>query len=82
MTIPLVLGISPGVSVGANSGSPVVPDYQSPFPFTGTVKKALVDVSGEMIDDQSGRKCECTLRGSDGDWTSPPAQDGDYFRRP
>lgn len=55
VTIPLFLGISAGVSMGANAGSPVVPDYQSPFPFTGTIKKALVDVSGEMIEDKAAQ---------------------------
>jgi hypothetical protein len=24
-------------------------DYKAPFPFTGTVKKALVDVTGEPV---------------------------------
>jgi arylsulfatase len=55
VTIPLMLSISAGVSVGANSGSPVMPDYESPFEFTGTVKKALVDVSGEPIEDKAAQ---------------------------
>jgi arylsulfatase len=49
VTIPLTLGLAAGVSVGADSGSPVMLDdeYSSPFRFTGEVKKVLVDVSGE-----------------------------------
>ena len=32
-----------------------MPDYESPFEFTGTVKKALVDVSGEPIEDKAAQ---------------------------
>jgi arylsulfatase len=43
---------NPGVlTCGANPGSPVTPDYPSPFKFTGTIHKVTVDVSGELIDD-------------------------------
>lgn len=55
VTIPLQLGLSAGVSLGANPGSPVMPDYKSPFAFTGTVKKALVDVTGESIQDKAAQ---------------------------
>src|SRR5262245_40082409 len=50
VTIPLTLGLAAGVSIGADAGSPVMTDYAPPFSFTGTVKKALVDVSGEAIE--------------------------------
>ena len=30
-------------------------DYKAPFPFTGTVKKALVDVTGEAVEDQAAK---------------------------
>jgi arylsulfatase len=55
VTIPLMLSISAGVSLGANSGSPVMEDYESPFAFTGTVKKALVDITGETIEDKAAQ---------------------------
>ena len=55
VTIPINLGISAGVSVGANAGSPVMSDYESPFAFTGTVKKAMVDVTGEPIEDMAAK---------------------------
>ncbi|MEB3322284.1 MAG: arylsulfatase, partial [Synechococcaceae cyanobacterium] len=51
VTIPLCLGLGAGVAVGADPGSPALPDYQPPFPFTGTVHKALVDVTGELVED-------------------------------
>jgi arylsulfatase len=30
-------------------------DYKPPFTFTGTVKKVLVDVSGEAIEDKEAQ---------------------------
>jgi hypothetical protein len=30
-------------------------DYKSPFAFTGTVKKALVDVTGEAVEDMAAK---------------------------
>src|SRR5262249_31476719 len=55
VTIPLSLGLSAGVCVGADSGSPVMTDYSAPFAFSGTVKKALVDVTGEAIEDKAAK---------------------------
>ena len=40
-----------GMSCGANPSSPVTPDYQSPFRFTGTLHSVTVDVSGDLIVD-------------------------------
>ncbi|GAA0652435.1 arylsulfatase [Brevundimonas lenta] len=53
VTIPLTLGLSAGVSVGSDNGSPVMEasDYKPPFAFTGTIHKALVDISGESHGD-------------------------------
>ncbi len=43
---------NPGaLSCGLNPGSPVTPDYRSPFRFTGTLHSAVVDVSGDLITD-------------------------------
>jgi arylsulfatase len=55
VTIPLQLGLAAGVSIGIDSGAPVMTDYKAPFAFTGTVKKALVDVSGEEIEDKEAK---------------------------
>jgi arylsulfatase len=51
VTIPLSLGLAAGVVIGSDSGSPVMLDYKPPFAFTGTVKKALVDITGEAVED-------------------------------
>ncbi len=39
-----------GLNVGRDGGEPVTPDYpgEYPWPFTGTVKQVVVDVSGEL----------------------------------
>ena len=43
---------NPGaVSCGHNPGSPITPAYSSPFKFTGTLRKVVVDVSGDLIVD-------------------------------
>jgi arylsulfatase len=57
VTIPLSIGLSAGICVGADAGSPVMTDedYQGPFAFTGTVKKAMVDVTGDAIEDQAAK---------------------------
>jgi hypothetical protein len=53
VTIALSLGLAAGVSVGTDGGAPVMPDYKPPFSFTGTVKKVLIDVSGEAVEDKA-----------------------------
>ena len=43
---------NPGaLTCGANPGSPVTPDYEGPFTFTGKLHKVTLDVSGELIHD-------------------------------
>jgi arylsulfatase len=39
------------VAVGADPGSPALPDYKPPFAYGGRIKRALVDVSGTPVDD-------------------------------
>jgi arylsulfatase A-like enzyme len=55
VTVPLLMGLGGGLSLGRNAGSPVMPDYKSPFAFTGTVKGALVDVTGEPLEKEEER---------------------------
>jgi arylsulfatase len=55
VTIPLSLGLAAGVAVGADPGSPAMPDYLPPFAYAGTVKRALVDVSGTPVEDLQER---------------------------
>lgn len=52
VTIPLQLGLGASVVIGADTGSPVMlaEDYKLPFAFIGTVKKTLVDISGEVTE--------------------------------
>ncbi len=43
---------NPGsLTCGANPGSPVTPDYEGPFAFTGTLHSVTLDVSGDLIVD-------------------------------
>jgi arylsulfatase len=50
VTVPFMF--NPGAATcGANPGSPVTPDYASPFRFTGTLHGVTVDVSGDLIED-------------------------------
>ena len=51
VTIPLSLGLAAGVAVGADPGSPALPDYKPPFAYGGRIKRALVDVSGTPVVD-------------------------------
>ena len=51
VTIPLSLGLAAGVSVGRDAGAPVTDEYTPPFPFTGTLRRVVYDVSGEQVVD-------------------------------
>ena len=55
VTIPLSLGLGAGVAVGADPGSPAMPDYKPPFEFTGQVNKVLVDVTGEAVENYEAK---------------------------
>ncbi len=57
VTTPLSLGLTGGISVGADPGAPVAPFYQTPFEFTGTIYTVTIDVSGDLIKDD-----EATMR--------------------
>ncbi|MEY2854307.1 MAG: hypothetical protein RL030_1439 [Pseudomonadota bacterium] len=54
VTIPLSLGLGAGLILGSDSGSPVMleDEYKPPFKFTGTVHKALVDITGDALGDK------------------------------
>ena len=51
VTIPIRLGQGGAMVVGADPGAPVNPEYEPPFRFTGTLKRVIVDVSGEAVTD-------------------------------
>ncbi len=42
-TVPLLYGTD-GFDIGGDYGSPVSPDYASPFAFTGTLEKVTIDL--------------------------------------
>ena len=52
VTTPLALGLTGGVTCGSAHRSPVTPDYQPPFEFTGKIHSVIVDVSGQLIEDK------------------------------
>jgi arylsulfatase len=52
LSLSLGLGLASGAAVGADPGSPTMPDDKPPFAFTGTVKRALVDVTGTSVESQ------------------------------
>jgi arylsulfatase len=51
VTIPLIMGLAAGVSIGLDAGAPVTDGYTAPFPFTGTIEKVIYDVSGAHVVD-------------------------------
>ena len=50
-TTPFSLGLTGGITVGADPGAPVAPFYKTPFEFTGTVHSVTFDISGDVIAD-------------------------------
>jgi arylsulfatase A-like enzyme len=51
VTAPFRLGQGAAMLVGADTGGTVSPEYKAPFRFTGTLKRVIVDVSGEHVED-------------------------------
>ena len=51
VTIPIALGLASGVSIGQDAGAPVTDEYRPPFPFTGTLRRVVYDISGERVVD-------------------------------
>jgi arylsulfatase A-like enzyme len=45
-TVPFMFGLGVGFQVGRDEGNPVTNDYTSPFRFTGTLRRLIVDLSG------------------------------------
>ncbi len=50
VTTPVIFNPG-GLTCGADPGSAVTPDYESPFRFTGTLLSVTVDLSGDLIKD-------------------------------
>jgi arylsulfatase len=62
VTIPLSLGLAAGVAVGADPGSPALPDYKPPFAYAGRIRRALVDVTGTPVEDLQERMRQILAR--------------------
>ncbi len=50
-TTPLSLGLTGGITVGADPGAPAAPFYKSPFEFPGKIHSVTFDLSGDVISD-------------------------------
>lgn len=61
-TTPLSLGLTSGIKVGADPGSPVAPFYYAPFEFTGTIHSVTFDLGGEMIVDDEAEMRQIMAR--------------------
>jgi len=55
VTAPLRLGQGAAMLVGADTGGAVTPRYEPPFRFTGALRRVIVDVSGEHLEDYEAR---------------------------
>src|SRR5579871_1682866 len=51
VTTPLRLAQGGAMLVGADTGATVTTEYSSPFRFNGVIKRVIVDVSGEHVED-------------------------------
>jgi arylsulfatase len=49
-----VHGTTAGVSCGHDGGAPVSDAYSAPFPFTGTLRRVVVELDGDGADDPAG----------------------------
>lgn len=45
-TVPFIFGLGGGLQCGRDAGNPVTEEYASPFAFTGTIRRVVVDLSG------------------------------------
>jgi len=61
-TTPFSLGLTGGMTVGADPGAPVAPYYEPPFEFTGTIHSVTFDVSGELIQDSEAEMRQILAR--------------------
>ena len=51
ISTPNLFGLTAALTCGADPASPVTPDYEPLFEYTGTLYNVTVDVSGELIKD-------------------------------
>ena len=53
MTIPIVMGLAAGVSIGADAGAPVTQEYDAPFAFTGDPPRGLRRLGEHVVDHEA-----------------------------
>lgn len=51
VTTPLRLAQGGAMLVGADTGAAVTPEYEPPFRYRGRIRRVIVDVSGEHVED-------------------------------
>ena len=51
VTTPIRLAQGGAMLVGADTGAAVTPDYTPPFRFSGRIRRVIVDVSGDQVED-------------------------------
>ena len=50
-TNPVIYAIAEGLEIGSDTGTPVWPGYESPFPFTGGIVEVVLGTAGaEHVD--------------------------------
>jgi arylsulfatase A-like enzyme len=54
VTVPIAFGIE-GLSCGYDFGEAVTHKYKAPFRFTGKIKQVVLDVSGDLIEDDDAK---------------------------
>jgi arylsulfatase A-like enzyme len=54
ITVPIVFGIE-GLSCGYDFGEAVTHKYMAPFQFTGKIKRVIIDMSGDLIEDDDAK---------------------------
>jgi hypothetical protein len=42
--VPITFGLSEGLTIGRDPATPVTESYQSPFEFTGKIKKVVMEL--------------------------------------
>ncbi len=53
VTTPNRLAQGGAMLVGADTGAAVTPDYDPPFRFTGEIRRVIVDVGGDLVEDHA-----------------------------
>ena len=62
-TIPLILAWDENLDVGSDTGTPVNDaDYQTPFPFTGTIRKITLSIDRPKLTPEDVKRLQAAQR--------------------